>query len=89
MPKRRRTRSRFAPYLDRVRTNIDARVIRFQDLKESLSRTGTALPSGSGLGLSIVQAIVKRHGGTIDASNTAAGGARFNMVLPDETAQPQ
>ena len=44
---------------------------------------------GSGLGLSIVQAIVKRHGGTIDATNTVAGGARFNMVLPDETAQPQ
>jgi len=57
--------------------------------KVDLSRTGTALPSGSGLGLSIVQAIVKRHGGTIDATNTVAGGARFNMVLPDETAQPQ
>jgi signal transduction histidine kinase len=57
--------------------------------KVDLSRTGTALPSGSGLGLSIVQAIVKRHGGTIEAANSAAGGARFEMVLPDETAQPQ
>ena len=57
--------------------------------KVDLSRTGTALPSGSGLGLSIVQAIVKRHGGTIDAANSTAGGARFDMVLPDETAQPQ
>ena len=56
--------------------------------KVDLSRTGTTLPSGSGLGLSIVQAIVKRHGGTIGASNTAAGGARFNMVLPDDPAQP-
>jgi signal transduction histidine kinase len=55
--------------------------------KVDVSRTGTALPSGSGLGLSIVQAIVKRHGGTIDAANCDAGGARFEMVLPDETAQ--
>jgi signal transduction histidine kinase len=50
--------------------------------KVDLSRTGTALPSGSGLGLSIVQAIVKRHGGTIEAVNSSAGGARFEMVLP-------
>ena len=57
--------------------------------KVDVSRTGTDVPSGSGLGLSIVQAIVKRHGGTIDAANTAAGGARFDMVLPDDTAQPQ
>ncbi|HVQ40943.1 MAG TPA: ATP-binding protein, partial [Vicinamibacterales bacterium] len=51
--------------------------------KVDVSRTGTALPSGSGLGLSIVQAIVKRHGGTIEASNSPEGGARFEIVLPD------
>jgi two-component system sensor histidine kinase ResE len=55
--------------------------------KVDVSRTGTALPSGSGLGLSIVQAIVKRHGGTIEASNSPDGGARFEIVLPD-TAEP-
>jgi len=55
--------------------------------KVDVSRTGTALPSGSGLGLSIVQAIVKRHGGTIEAANGPQGGATFQMVLPDETAQ--
>ena len=54
--------------------------------KVDVSRTGTALPSGSGLGLSIVQAIVKRHGGTIEAANGPEGGAIFYMVLPDETA---
>jgi len=36
--------------------------------------------SGSGLGLSIVKAIVERHGGTITARNDA--GAVFEMVLP-------
>jgi signal transduction histidine kinase len=53
--------------------------------KVDVSRTGTALPSGSGLGLSIVQAIVTRHGGTVTASNPPGGGARFEIVLPDDT----
>jgi signal transduction histidine kinase len=35
---------------------------------------------GSGLGLSIVKAIVERHGGLISASND--GGAVFDIVLP-------
>jgi histidine kinase len=51
--------------------------------KVDTSRTGTAQPSGSGLGLSIVQAIVRRHGGRIEASNVPGGGARFRIVLPD------
>jgi signal transduction histidine kinase len=50
--------------------------------KVDVSRTGTALPSGSGLGLSIVRAIVERHGGRISASNAPAGGARFEIWLP-------
>jgi signal transduction histidine kinase len=50
--------------------------------KVDVSRTGTMLPSGSGLGLSIVQAIVTRHGGTVTASNPPHGGARFEIVLP-------
>jgi signal transduction histidine kinase len=38
---------------------------------------------GSGLGLSIVKAIVERHGGTIVARNDAErGGAVFEIVLP-------
>jgi len=53
---------------------------RFYKVDES--RTGTPLPSGSGLGLSIVQAIVRRHGGHITAGNADAGGARFAIVLP-------
>jgi signal transduction histidine kinase len=51
--------------------------------KVDVSRTGTELPSGSGLGLSIVRAIVERHGGTITARNIDGGGARFEIVLPD------
>ena len=35
---------------------------------------------GSGLGLSIVRAIVERHGGTVSAHNE--GGAVFDILLP-------
>ena len=56
--------------------------------KVDVSRTGTTLPSGSGLGLSIVQAIVERHGGTITASNVDGGGARFEIVLPTTETRP-
>jgi len=53
---------------------------RFYKIDES--RAGTETPSGSGLGLSIVRAIVTRHGGTVTASNVPGGGARFDIVLP-------
>ena len=53
---------------------------RFYKVDES--RTGTATPSGSGLGLSIVRAIVTRHGGKVTAENRAEGGARFQIFLP-------
>ena len=56
--------------------------------KVDAARAGTALPSGSGLGLSIVRAIVERHAGTIRASNAAEGGAVFEFLLPVEVRQP-
>jgi signal transduction histidine kinase len=37
---------------------------------------------GSGLGLSIVQSIIKQHNGIIQVSNRPEGGACFKMLLP-------
>lgn len=50
--------------------------------KVDASRSGTRVPSGSGLGLSIVRAIVLRHGGEVQASNGPDGGAIFTFILP-------
>jgi signal transduction histidine kinase len=50
--------------------------------KADASRTATGAVSGSGLGLSIVRAIVERHGGTVTASNAPDGGAIFEFLLP-------
>ena len=41
-----------------------------------------ATGGGSGLGLSIVKAIVERHGGYVKASAAEDGGARFDLLLP-------
>ena len=52
------------------------------------SRTASR-QSGSGLGLSIVQAIVQRHGGSISAANAPGGGAVFEMILPAAPVDPR
>jgi signal transduction histidine kinase len=43
------------------------------------ARTQTS--GGSGLGLSIVRAIIEAHGGTVTATPAPTGGARFDIVL--------
>ena len=48
-------------------------------VQSSRTRTGAG---GTGLGLAICKEIVVAHGGRICASNNAAGGADFAVVLP-------
>jgi signal transduction histidine kinase len=38
--------------------------------------------NGHGLGLAFVEAVVRVHGGTIEASNGSKGGARLAIILP-------
>ena len=50
--------------------------------KVDAARSGTDGLSGSGLGLSIVRAIIERHGGSVSARNAPEGGAVFELRLP-------
>ncbi len=45
--------------------------------------------AGSGLGLAIVAAIAKAHGGRVEATNAAGGGAQFTVILPSRAAVEQ
>jgi signal transduction histidine kinase len=57
--------------------------------KADASRTGGETRSGSGLGLSIVRAIVHQHGGDISAGNAQDGGAVFTITLPAARTAPE
>jgi two-component system sensor histidine kinase KdpD len=45
-------------------------------------KRNTGQRKGSGMGLAIIRAILKVHGGGIEASNVPSGGARFRFWLP-------
>lgn len=42
----------------------------------------TSLSEGAGLGLSLVDSIVRRHRGSVATSRSPSGGARFAIILP-------
>ncbi len=43
---------------------------------------GPGRRGGTGLGLYIVKGLVEAHGGTVEVGRSAAGGARFQVLLP-------
>ncbi len=57
---------------------------RFYQVDQSLSRSR----AGCGLGLSIVQFIVKAHGGTIGVTSELGKGATFSVRLPASATKP-
>ena len=62
--------------------DVAARVFeRFYRADSSRTRTGAAT-TGSGLGLSIVAAIVAAHGGSVDVDSEHGRGSRFAVRLP-------
>jgi two-component system, OmpR family, sensor histidine kinase KdpD len=50
--------------------------------------SGEGSVAGVGLGLAICQAIVRAHGGEIEAQRRAGGGARFSFTLPATEGTP-
>lgn len=48
----------------------------------------TTKQNGSGLGLPVVQGVVRTHGGTIDVQSTPGQGTTFQILLPCEKAPP-
>ena len=59
---------------------------RFHQVDQSLTRRA----GGCGLGLSIVQFIVKAHGGSVSVSSQPDQGSTFTVILPaiDDTSNP-
>jgi PAS domain S-box-containing protein len=51
-------------------------------------RGRNAAESGSGLGLSIVQGIVKAHGGAVGAQSAPGNGSRFSFTIPTVSGAP-
>ncbi|MGH7523039.1 MAG: DUF4118 domain-containing protein [Gemmatimonadales bacterium] len=49
---------------------------------------GQTVPAGSGLGLTIVEGIIKAHGGRIWVERRTGGGAAFRFTLPLDAAPP-
>jgi signal transduction histidine kinase len=49
----------------------------------------TRVTGGLGVGLSLVRDLVEMHGGEIEASNSAAGGAVFTASFPLQPAAPE
>ena len=49
---------------------------------------GGERPRGAGLGLSIVAAIARAHGGSVHAENRPEGGADVWISLPPATNRP-
>ncbi|NKX44522.1 sensor histidine kinase [Roseicyclus persicicus] len=69
--------------LAQVTVADDGRGVAAEDVETVLSRFGQAGPSeGSGLGLSIAEAVAERHGGAIALAPSEGGGLLVTLTIP-------
>jgi two-component system sensor histidine kinase KdpD len=57
-------------------------------LFDRFQRGPNAAAGGTGLGLSLVKGFAEAQGGSVNAENCSAGGARFTIRLPFVTMPP-
>ena len=53
------------------------------------TKTGEGPKSGTGLGLSVIYAIIERHGGKIEVSSEVNKGTTFTILLPNVQSAPK
>ncbi|HEY3067598.1 MAG TPA: ATP-binding protein [Methylomirabilota bacterium] len=61
--------------------------VEMRDIDRLFESLYTTKVDGLGMGLAIARAIVDAHGGRLQASNNAAGGATFEFTLPVDVEQ--
>jgi len=69
-------------YVEDNGPGIDVRDLPLIFEKFYRGKRGAGERKGSGMGLAITRAILKAHGGGIEASNSSGGGARFRFWVP-------
>jgi two-component system sensor histidine kinase KdpD len=69
-------------YVEDNGPGIDAQDLPLIFEKFYRGKRGSSRRKGSGMGLAITRAILAAHGGGIEASNAAGGGARFHFWVP-------
>lgn len=62
--------------------------LRRDPFKKFAHGRGEAAAAGTGLGLAICAAVARLHDGRIEAADTAAGGTRFTLTLPQPQTPP-
>lgn len=78
----RRTADRLEFCVEDNGPGIDAHDLPLIFEKFYRGKRGSGQRKGSGMGLAITRAILKAHGGGIEASNGSSGGARFRFWVP-------
>ncbi len=76
------------PYI-MIRVKDQGKGIAAEDQKRIFDPYFTSKPEGTGLGLAVAYAIMKKHGGLITVESTPGEGAEFSLYLPAAPEQEE